>query len=217
MRMKRASRNVATLAMVLLLVLVAACAPAPEKITPAPTPTPPPKEVTPTPKPEPTPAMEWGIIEIRVTDPPPPEVESVVVHLWGIEVHKVSDNVGEWITIIEEPEPFDLLDVEVAPAVLGSANVTAGKYTQIRMDVENVTVVFVTDNTTDNVTADVPSGKLKIVKPFEVKDGWTTILTIDFEGEKSLKLPGKDIATGKERALFKPVIKLSVEYEEIVK
>jgi len=85
------------------------------------------------------------------------------------------------------------------------------------MDVENVRVVFVTDNTTDNVTADVPSGKLKIVKPFEVKDGWTTILTIDFEGEKSLKLPGKDIATGKERALFKPVIKLSVEYEEIVK
>ncbi len=34
-----------------------------------------------------------------------------------------------------------------------------------------------------------------------------TILTLDFDGAKSLILTGKDIATGKERALFKPVVK----------
>ena len=41
-----------------------------------------------------------------------------------------------------------------------------------------------------------------------------TVLTLDFDGEKSLILPGKDIDTGIERALFKPVVKLLVEHEE---
>ena len=51
----------------------------------------------------------------------------------------------------------------------------------------------------------MPSGKLKIVRPFEVKDGFTTILTIDFDGDKSL------ILTGKGEVLFKPVVKLHIE------
>ena len=42
-----------------------------------------------------------------------------------------------------------------------------------------------------------------------------TILTLDFDGAKSLILPGKDIATGKERALFKPVVKLLVEEKAV--
>ncbi len=202
-RMKRGSRIVVTLVTVLLLVFTVACVPAVTE-----------EEEVVTPPVTLAPTVEWGIIEIRVTDPPPADVEHVFVTLANIEVHRVSDNVTGWETI---PIPtgnmtFDLMDVIGVEKVLGSANVTAGKYTQIRMDVAEVDVVFVTDNGTDNVTARVPSEKLRIVKPFEVVGGVKTILTLDFDGEKSLILPGKDIATGKEKAIFKPVVRLLVEH-----
>ncbi len=198
--MRKAGRNVVTLAAVLLLVLTAACAPIPKETTPAPS-----LEPTPAAKPEPMPVMESGIIEIRVTDPPPADVKSAFVYLTNIEVHQVSENASGWITISESPPSFDLMAVVGVKEILGSANVTAGKFTQIRMDVDRVEVVIATDNTTANITAEVPSGKLKIVTPFTVDGGMKTILTLDFDGAKSL------IVTGKERALFKPVVKLLIE------
>ena len=174
------------------------------------------------PGPETTPTAEWGIIEIRVTDPPPADVIHAFVTLTNIEVHREE---GAWQTLdlrdtsgnIIAEATFDLMEVLEVTEVLGSANVTAGSFTQIRMDVAEVAVVFVTDNTTDpvttdNVTARVPSEKLRIVKAFEVVAGEKTVLTLDFDGEKSLILPGKDIDTGKERAIFKPVVRLKAEH-----
>jgi len=199
MRKRGIGKKVAALGMVLLLGLTAACVPAAEEITPTILP------------------AGMGIIEIRVTDPPPADVTSAVVTLANIEVQREG---GGWETIDLGGEvTFDLMEVLDVTGVLGSANVTAGSFTQIRMDVSEVEVEFVTDSTTapvttDTVIAEVPSQKLRIVKAFEVVDGMKTVLTLDFDGEKSLILPGKDIDTGKERALFKPVVKLLIEHEE---
>lgn len=236
--MRRMGKIGVTLVTVLLLVLTAACAPAvvekqagekqvvkeEEKKAEA--------EVVVTA----TPTVGWGIIEIRVTDPPPADVKSAVVYLTNVEIHKAvaeqdrereqeqsgsgnqtqeqeqeqeqeqtQQGEGEWIPVIGAPPSFDLMDVIGVEQLLGSANVTAGKYTQIRMDVDRVEVV-----TTDNVsyTAEVPSEKLKIVGAFNVGGGNTTVLTLDFDGEKSL------VVTGKGKALFKPVVKLSINYKE---
>ncbi|MBI2328577.1 MAG: DUF4382 domain-containing protein, partial [Chloroflexi bacterium] len=99
------------------------------------------------------PGVEWGIIQIRVTDPPPADVKSAVVYLTNIEVHRVSDNDSEsdntsgWITVIGAPVSFDLMDVIGVTEILGSANITAGKFTQIRMDVTKVE-----GETTDNIS-----------------------------------------------------------------
>ncbi|MBI2288711.1 MAG: DUF4382 domain-containing protein [Chloroflexi bacterium] len=95
--------------------------------------------------------------------------------------------------------------VDEVAAVLGSANVTAGRFTQIRMEVEKVLVVTVGG---DNFTAEVPSGELKIVRPFNVGGGVKTVLTLDFDGEKSL------ISTGQGKFLFKPVVKLLINNKE---
>ena len=168
-----------------------------------------------------------GIIEIRVTDPPPPGVKTANVTLTKIEVHKAvaeqemeqdqsgsnnqtqeqelqqtQQDEGEWITIIDYEATFNLFEVIEEAAILGSENVTAGKYTQIRMD-----VIKVEGLTSDNTPyiATVPSGTLKIVRPFEVKDGFTTILTVDFDGDRSL------IMTGRGKFLFKPVVRLQVD------
>ena len=211
--MRRAVKSMVTLAIVLLLVFIAACVPAPEEITPAPTPSPEPApSPTPTPTPEPTPTMKQGTIEVRATDPPPADVEHAVVYLSKIEAHYVSGNATKWVPIIDAAPSFDLMLVrDGVEAILGSANVSAGKYTQIRMEVDRVEVVTTAG---DNITAEVPSGKLKIVRPFTVADGETTVLTLDFDGEKSLVLPGKGVATAKARALFKPVVKLLIEHGE---
>ena len=180
------------------------------------------EEITPTVLP-----AGMGIIEIRVTDPPPPGVKTANVTLTKIEVHKAvaeqemeqdqsgsnnqtqeqeqqqtQQDEGEWITIIDHEVTFNLFEIIEEAEILGSENVTAGKYTQIRMD-----VIKVEGLTSDNTPyiATVPSGTLKIVRPFEVKDGFTTILTVDFDGDKSL------IMTGKGKFLFKPVVRLQVE------
>jgi hypothetical protein len=157
----------------------------------------------------------WGIVEIRVTNQPPAGVKSAVVNLNNIEVHMAgndgsantsgnitsTDNNSGWISIIGAPVSFDLMDVTAINQILGSANITAGKYTQIRMSVTNVTGV-----TTDNVsfTAQVPGDKLKIVGNFNVGDGKKTVLTLDFDGDKSL------IRQGNGQFLFNPVVKLLV-------
>ncbi len=139
MRMKGISKIGITLVTVLLLVLTVACAPAPGEVTPT---------------------VERGIIELRVTDPPPADVKSAVVYLKNIEVHKVSDNASDnasddasgWLPIIGAPPSFDLMAVVGVEQILGSANITAGKYTQIRMDVDRVEVVTV-DGDNFTVTA----------------------------------------------------------------
>lgn len=198
--MKKVSGNVATLLMVFLLVLIAACAPTPKEVTPTPTPPPAPK---------PIPAAEWGIIEIRVTDALAKDISKIVVTAKNIEVHKAGSEEGKpgekgsWITIVTDPAPFDLVELAKGgfEKLLGEKKVEAGKYTQIRMDVVsvNVTIKGV------EKPATVPSGKLKIVRPFDVEPNKATILTLDFDAEKST------VVTGKGDVKFKPVVKLSVK------
>ncbi len=167
--------------------------------------------------PGPTPQLQspvpaTGIIEVRVTDAPAGyEVTSIMVKVAedGIQVHRASDNETEgiWITIpITGDNPFDLKELEDVEEKLGSDNMTAGRYTQIRMDIEWVKVTYLTDNETeitDNAT--MPSGKLKFVRPFEVVEGETTVLLLDFDAEKSV------IFTGSDKIMVKPVVKLSIE------
>ncbi|MBI4188496.1 MAG: DUF4382 domain-containing protein [Chloroflexi bacterium] len=162
----------------------------------------------------------WGILEVRVTDPPSANVTSAIVYLKNIEVHKVSGNTSEnttasgnttasenntsgWIPVIGAPPSFDLMSIIGVEQILGSANITAGSFTQIRMEVEKVVVTA----GGANFTAEVPSGELKIVGQFNVGGGRKTVLTLDFDGEKSL------IVTGSGKAIFKPVVKLLTDNE----
>jgi hypothetical protein len=196
--MKRMSKFVMTMATILLLVPAVACT--------TPTPTTPTATTSPT-TPTVTPPATKGAIEIQVTDPPPANVKSAIVYLTNLEVHRASDNQsdndsgGEWILVSDKPLSFDLMKVIGVEESLASANISTGKYTQIRMNVEKVEGV-----TTDNksYTAEVPSEKLRIVGPFSIESGAKTVLTLDFDGEKSLAL------TGQGKAMFKPVVKLLI-------
>jgi hypothetical protein len=184
-------KKVLLLVVVLLLVLVSACNPIAERGSPsASMPAESPQVINPSsifvPVPAATiahgaaPVVESGTIEFLVTDPPPADVIHAFVTLSTIEIHRQG---GGWEQTAINETTFDLMEVIGVTEVLGSVNVTAGNFTQIRMNVETVDVVFATDNGTDNVTARVPSEKLKIVKAFEVIGGEKTVLTLDFDGK----------------------------------
>ena len=169
-------------------------------------------------------AAATGAVEVRVTDAPRSDnVTSIMVTVSEVAIHRAaaeqtqqqqegSDNQtqqqgeeqggGEWIPIeITGTNPFDLLQIKGIEEVLGTENVTAGKYTQIRMSVDKVEVSL-GENEPEEAT--LPSGELKFVRPFEVVEGQTTVLLLDFDAEKSVTV------TGVGKAIVKPVVKLMI-------
>ncbi len=200
----------------ILAVLAAGCT---VPATPGPGPTP-----GPTPQPS---GISTGTIEIRVTDAPPrDEVTSIMVTVASVEIHKAGteqepeeqppddgdqdqeEGTGEWITIpITGNNPFDLLllQKENLDELLATEEVTAGKYTQIRMTIDKVEVTL-GDGELQEAT--LPSGKLKFVRPFNVTDGENTILLLDFDADKSVTV------TGNGKIIVKPVVKLTVKQDK---
>ena len=177
--------------------------------------------VSPTPSP---PMLEsaLGTIEVYVTDAPPDEeITAVLLTISGLEIHRAvaeqeqkmtSDNEtpeqdqegeGEWITIdiSDNMTTFDLLKVKGIEEFFGEAEVEAGKYTQMRLVVDKAEVAL-GDN--EPQEAEVPSQKLKFVRPFDVVPGEVTTILIDFDADKSVTV------TGAGKIIVKPVVKLAI-------
>ena len=155
-----------------------------------------------------------GVIEIRATDAPPTGISSIVVTVNNIQVHKSGADEDSWITVIDSEKTFDLVDIQGAEVFLGDEEVEAGRYTQIRLDVTAVTVTL--DGA--EVSAELPSDKLKVVSNWEVTAGETTILTLDFEADKFVVVTGASQAdelaavTRSSQVQVKPVVKLEVTH-----
>jgi len=119
----------------------------------------------------------------------------------GSDDNETDDDGGEWITIDLEQQTVDLRAYVNLSALLASGNISTGKYTQIRIVVDNVTGVMV-DGT--QVVFKVPSGVLKINKPFTIEEDETTELTVDID-------LGKSIVSNPNGWIFKPVLGSIVE------
>ena len=171
-----------------------------------------------------------GTIEIHVTDAPPDDdVTSIMVTVEEVKIHKAvaeqeqehqgTENAsqtqeqeqqqeqqgeGEWISIeITGDNPFDLVELKDGglEELLASENVTAGKYTQIRMIIDKIEVSL-GENGLEEAT--LPSGELKFVRPFDIVEGETTVLLLDFDADKSITV------TGGGKIIVKPVVKLAI-------
>jgi hypothetical protein len=138
-----------------------------------------------------------GTLEVRVTDAPDPSITAVFVTTDNVEVSVAGQG---WLTVIDEKITFELLALEGVEAVLGTAELPVGKYTQVRLSVPEVQI----EKDGELVTADVPSGTIKLVGNFELVADEKTFISLDFEVDKSL------IDRNRQGFLFKPVIKLVV-------
>ncbi|MFC1954400.1 DUF4382 domain-containing protein [Chloroflexota bacterium] len=223
------SRMYAVVAILGLVALLAgACAP-----TAPTTPTTPTTPITPTTPTTPT-QTTTGALEVYVTDAPPrEEVTSIMVTISEVQVHKASaeqeqeqqqtntgnqtqeqeqeqtqQDGGEWISIAisDDANTFDLLEIRGIEQYLGASEIEAAKYTQVRLVVETVQVEF--DDNGNFKDARIPSKELKIVHPFNIIDGETTALVLDFDADKMVTV------TGSGDIIVKPVVKLTVKQEK---
>jgi len=116
-----------------------------------------------------------------------------------------------WITLtMSGTSPIDIIQYQDGlEALLASQELEAGKYTQIRMAISKVEVVYSDGSGTETQTAEakLPSGKLKFTRPFDINPGGSTILSFDFVADEAINF------TGGGQVIMKPVIKLDISYE----
>ena len=147
-----------------------------------------------------------GTLVLQITDAPGDlNITEALVTMSEVRVHYAGINetntTGEWITIANESQTFDLIVLQNVTDLLGTANLSAGWYTQIRLFVEEALV------TIDGVQhdLDISPQHVKLIKPWKIVDGETLVLTLDFDVQKSIH------KTGNEKYKMKPTIKVIQE------
>jgi len=120
------------------------------------------------------------------------------------EQQQTQQGESEWISIdlSDNATTFDLLKIKGIEQFLGSNELAAGKYTQVRLVVDTIKVTLGNQEPQD---AEVPSKELKLVHPFDIVAGETTALVLDFDADKMVTV------TGAGKIIVKPVIKLSTK------
>jgi hypothetical protein len=145
-----------------------------------------------------------GTLEIKLTDAPSDlNITEALVTMSMLEVHYAgiddeNETFGEWITLVNESQTFDLITLQNATTLFGSAVLQAGIYTQIRLHVDQALI------TIDGVQYDleIPSKTVKLIKPFQVIENETLTLILDFDIQKSVH------ETGSGEYILRPTIKV---------
>ena len=102
-----------------------------------------------------------------------------------------------WFTVVEGPKTYDLIKIKNVKEFLGSKVLTAGKYTQIRLNVDTANLMI--GNQSHPLS--IPSGTLKLVNEFDITAGAATTLTLDFDADKSVHQAGS-------KYIMRPTIKV---------
>jgi hypothetical protein len=149
-----------------------------------------------------------GKLVLHMTDKPGLNIESAVVTISKVQVHvDMGNNESGWYTVVEGPKTFDLVQIKDVKAYLGEANLSVGIYTQIRLDVDSAVVTI--NGTEYNLT--IPSKTVKMVRSFEIKEGETITLTLDFDAQESIHEDGAN------KYIMRPTIQVLSESELIEK
>ena len=107
---------------------------------------------------------------------------------------------GSWITVVDEPQTYDLLALTNIEELITSANLTSGEYNLIRLYISDVKVTY---NGVEQ-TAKLPSGKMDINIAFTVTANKSHLVSLDFNLNDSLHI------TGEGQIIMAPVIKIDV-------
>jgi hypothetical protein len=127
------------------------------------------------------------VLQIRMHDLPISdlEIEKVVISIDRIEVHHTQKG---WITVSSEPRLYDLLELQNGiSVVIFEEPLEIGKYTQIRLVLNENNEVFVNGRP---YRLKVPSGEqtgVKLITPFEIEEGKMVEVVLDFDAMSSVK------------------------------
>lgn len=155
----------------------------------------------------------FGTLQILMKDSPFSEAEAVLVTFNEVSAHHTG---AAWQSLpfaeAAQSRTCDLKRLEEVTDLLGVGQLEAGHYTQLRLEVSRTRIYW--DNpstgpacattiisplgTFSEVT--VPSGKIHLNRQFTIDPGATTTITLDFDGDKSIK------QTGNGKYMMQPVI-----------
>jgi hypothetical protein len=135
-------------------------------------------------------------IALRLTDAPG-DFEHVWVNIASVAVSAPDG----WLAITDEPQKFDLLTLQNdVTAALGSASLAPGAYEQLRLIVDEASVVVDGVESPLEIASGMQTGiKINLDTTFEA--GMTYQLTLDYDAAKSVKSTGHGY-------LMTPVIQL---------
>lgn len=147
---------------------------------------------------------ETGTMEVQLHDAPA-DYEKVNVHIERVEVNNTENDTG-WVEISSPQQTYDLLELtNGATEVLGTKQLPAGTYEQIRLILSREGHSVVVDGTSHNLF--IPSGEqtgIKLNVNAEIKPDITYTLLLDFDASRSV------VERGNEQSgvdyLLKPVI-----------
>ncbi len=155
-----------------------------------------------------------GSLIIKMKDKPVEDADQVWVTISNIKVHMADPDEFIDVSIVEQNH--DLLDLKNNPVPIVSADLDAGHYNQIRMNVVEGSIVFPEDDGQGELVEvpydlKIPSNEIKIPVQFYIEASGDTEIILDFDAEKSIHITkqGK-----KESYKLRPVIKVvGVSYE----
>lgn len=146
-----------------------------------------------------------GTLVLQLTDANDDlNITEALVTISSIRVHLgagANNSTADWYTIVDEEQIFDLIELQDVKTFLGSQNLTAGIYTQIRLDVDEA---LVTINGTQ-YDLEIPSKTVKLVNNFRISENETTTLTLDFDIQESVH------KTGNDKYIMRPTIRVIEE------
>jgi len=126
-----------------------------------------------------------GTLSISLTDAPA-AYDSVIIVFSEISAHIDS----EWVHVKQDPVRVNLLDWSNGETILlGSVDVPAGKYTQIRIKIDSAFIGV----KGEIYALEVPSGSrtgLKLGPQFTINDGSTYSMILDFDACRSVVVMG---------------------------
>jgi hypothetical protein len=207
--------------LIVALLVSAACGSSPEPTAPSS-----PAQSTSSPNPgNPGNPVTTSSLTLMLKDSPFSDARALLVTFSEVNVHASG---GAWVTV-----PFaaggtsrtcDLKKLETAQDVLGVGSLPAGHYTQLRLVVSSAAIYFqnassgpacapsIAAPAGTTASVDVPSGELKLNREFDLASSGGTRITLDFDGDQSVKQTGNANAKNGVRYMMAPVIAIvSVE------
>jgi hypothetical protein len=157
-----------------------------------------------------------GSLRVMLKDSPFHDASAVLVTFNEVSVHQDTD--AEFTQLKFNPDAAsrtcDLLRLQKDSAqdVLGIGTLDAGHYTQVRLLVSDAKLYLGAPSTGDacgpglippageGLSLTIPSGEVKLNREFDVPEGGTTLMSLDFDGDHSI------IQTGNGSYMMKPVI-----------
>lgn len=144
-----------------------------------------------------------GRIAIYLIDSPA-NFDSIIICISRVEIHKSEiDDTSSWTIINNSLRYFDLLELtNGATEVLGDTTLIAGKYTQIRLIIEDGSYVIDGGVKHDLI---IPSGSqtgVKLNHSFDIENDKIYELLLDFDAERSI------IVTDNGTYILNPVIRV---------